>query len=176
LTAAIFRNEITDGHVAVEAGRGAAQQAIGEQRVDGIELSATGNITEAWSIFAGYSYMDSEIVDAGPVNTDQVGNQLPNTPEHSASLWTTYDVMPKLTIGGGATCMSERYGNTANSKSVEGYCKYDAMASYVINDNIDAQLNINNLSDERYYERVYTTHMATIATGRAIIGSLKFKY
>jgi len=176
LTAAIFRNEITDGHVAVEAGRGAAQQAIGEQRVDGIELSATGNITEAWSIFAGYSYMDSEIVDAGPVNTDQVGNQLPNTPEHSASLWTTYDVMPKLTIGGGATCMSERYGNTANSKSVEGYCKYDAMASYVINDNIDSQLNINNLSDERYYERVYTTHMATIATGRAIIGSLKFKY
>ena len=42
--------------------------------------------------------------------------------------------------------------------------------------NIDAQLNINNLSDERYYERVYATHMATIATGRAIIGSLKFKY
>ena len=50
------------------------------------------------------------------------------------------------------------------------------MVSYAIMENIDFQLNVNNLTDERYYDRVYTTHMATIAPGRSIIGSLKFKY
>ena len=50
------------------------------------------------------------------------------------------------------------------------------MAAYEVTENIDFQLNVNNLSDERYYERVYTTHMATIAPGRSIVGSLKFKF
>ncbi|WP_341197870.1 TonB-dependent siderophore receptor [Hyphomonas chukchiensis] len=176
LNAAIFRNEIVDGHVSVEAGRGGAQQAIGEQRVQGVELSATGSITPQWDVFAGYSYMDSEIIDAGPINVDTVGNKLPNTPEHSVSLWTTYDILPKLSVGGGATYMSERFGDTSNTKSVDSYWKYDAMVSYAITQNIDFQLNANNLTDERYYDRVYTTHMATIAPGRSIIGSLKFKY
>tara|TARA_R110000787_G_scaffold44164_2_gene108316 strand:- start:40624 stop:42825 length:2202 start_codon:yes stop_codon:yes gene_type:complete len=176
LNAAVFRNEIVDGHVSVEAGRGGAQQAIGEQRVQGVELSATGAITPQWDVFAGYSYMDSEIIDAGPINVDTVGNKLPNTPEHSVSLWTTYDILPRLSVGGGATYMSERFGNTANTKSVDSYWKYDAMVSYAITENIDFQLNANNLTDERYYDRVYATHMATIAPGRSIIGSLKFKY
>ena len=176
VNAAVFRNEIVDGHVSVEAGRGGAQQAIGEQRVQGVELSATGSITPKWDVFAGYSYMDSEIIDAGPINVDTVGNKLPNTPEHSVSLWTTYDILPKLSVGGGATYMSERFGDTANTKSVDSYWKYDAMVSYAITQNIDFQLNANNLTDERYYDRVYTTHMATIAPGRSIIGSLKFKY
>jgi catecholate siderophore receptor len=176
LNAAIFRTEVVDGHVAVEAGRGAPQQAIGEQRVQGIELSATGSITDAWDIFAGYSYLDSEIIDAGPINTADVGNQMPNTPENSFTLWTTYDVLPRLTVGGGTNYVSKRFGNTANTKSVDGYWKYDAMASYDLTSNIALQLNVNNLTDERYYDRVYTTHMATIAPGRSVVGSLKFKF
>ena len=176
LNAAVFRTEIVDGHVTVEPGRGGAQQAIGEQRSQGIELSATGSITDQWDVFAGYSYIDSEIIDAGPINADQEGNQLPNTPEHSLSLWTTYDILPRLTLGGGANYLSERFGNTANTKSVDSYWRYDAMAAYEVTENIDFQLNANNLTDERYYERVYTTHMATIAPGRSIVGSLKFKF
>ena len=176
LTAAIFRNEIIDGHVPIEAGRGAPQQAIGEQRVDGIELSAAGNITPDWGVFAGYSFLDSEIVDAGPINTDQVGNKMPNTPEHSFTLWTTYDVLENAQIGGGASYMSERFGNTANTKSVDDYWRFDAMASYDFTDNIAFQLNVNNVFDERYFERVYATHMATVAAGRTVIGSLQFKY
>ena len=176
LNAAIFRTEIVDGHVTVEPGRGGAQQAIGEQRSQGIELSATGSITDRWDVFAGYSYIDSEIIDAGPINADQEGNQLPNTPEHSLTLWTTYDILPRLTLGGGANYLSERFGNTANTKSVDSYWRYDAMAAYEVTDTIDFQLNVNNLSDERYYERVYATHMATVAPGRSIVGSLKFKF
>ncbi len=176
LNAAVFRNEVVDGYVATAAGRGAPQEAIGEQRTQGLELSATGNITPEWNVFAGYSYLDSEIIDAGPINTDQVGNRLPNTPEHSVSLWTSYDVLDRFQVGGGAFYQGKRFGNTANTKSVDGYVRFDAMASVELTKNIDFQLNVNNLTDKRYYERVYTTHMATVAAGRTVIGSLNFRY
>lgn len=177
LNAAVFRTEIVDAHVSVEPGRGAPQEAIGEQRVQGLELSAAGNLSEDWGIFAGYSYLDSEIIDAGPVNTGDEGNELPNTPQHSFTLWTTYDLFDdRAEIGGGASYMSERFGDTGNTRGVDDYWRFDAMGSWALTENVSLQLNVNNLTDERYYERVYTTHMATVAPGRSVIGSLRFKY
>ncbi|WP_370335871.1 TonB-dependent receptor [Parvularcula marina] len=176
LEAAIFRTDVIDDHVAVEAGRGAPQAAVGKTRVQGIELSAAGQLTDIWSIFGGYSFLDSEIIDAGPINSDTEGNQLPNTPEHSFSLWTSVAPIEQLNIGGGAFCQSERFGNTANTKSVDGYCRYDANASYLFSEKVAFQLNVQNLTDERYYERVYTNHMATIAAGRSITGTLRFSF
>ncbi len=174
-TVAVFRNEQQDGHVAVAAGRGAPQQAIGESRVDGIELSASGQITDRWSIFAGYSYLDSEIIDDGPIGTDE-GNRMPNTPEHSFTLWTTYQVTPDFALGGGARYQDERFGNTANSTYVEDYWVVDAFAEYQVTDRFGLQLNVNNLLDEFYYDRVYTTHMATVGQGRQILLSGLFEF
>ena len=176
LNAALFRNEILDGHVTVEPGRGGAQEALGKQRTQGLELSATGAITPEWGVFAGYSYMDSEIIEAGPINEDTEGNQVPNTPEHSLTVWTTYNILDKAQVGGGASYMSERFGDTRNTRSVDDYWRFDAMASYELTPNWSLQLNVNNLTDERYYERIYSTHMATVAAGRSVIGSLKFRY
>ncbi|WOI52337.1 TonB-dependent siderophore receptor [Parvularcula sp. LCG005] len=176
LNAALFRTEIVDDHVSVEAGRGAPQEAIGETRVQGLELSVAGQITPIWSIFSGYSYLNSEIVDAGPVNTDYVGNVLPNTPEHSFSLWTTVVPTDRLTVGGGTQYVSERFGNTANTKSVDGYWRLDGVATYALSDKASFQLNVQNLTDERYYERVYATHMATVAAGRSITGTLRLSF
>lgn len=176
LNAALFRTEVVDDHVAVEAGRGGAQEAIGKTRVQGVELSAAGQILPNWNIFGGYSWLDSEIIDAGPINTGTEGNTLPNTPEHSFNLWTTYQPVERLSVGGGAYYVSERFGNTANSKRIDGYVRLDAMASYVVTENIVLQLNVQNLTDKRYYERVYTTHMATVAPGRSITGTLRFAF
>lgn len=176
LDAAVFRTETVDAHVSVEPGRGGAQAAIGETRVQGVEFNAAGKITPIWNVFGGYSFLDSEVVEAGPQAEDTEGNQLPNTPEHSFSLWTSVLPMPSLSIGGGVFCQSERFGNTANTRSVDGYCRYDASGSYVFNDHITFQVNVQNLSDERYYERVYTTHMATVAQGRSVTGTLRFNF
>ncbi|WP_286831168.1 TonB-dependent receptor domain-containing protein, partial [Acinetobacter sp. UBA3132] len=101
---------------------------IGETRVDGIELGINGNVTDKWAISAGYTYLDSEIVDDGTATND--GNQVQNVPENSATLWTTYQVMPQLTLGAGAVAMDKVYGNATNTKFVPGYVRYDAMARY----------------------------------------------
>ncbi len=97
------------------------------------------------------------------------GNQLPNTPKNSASLWTTYAITPKLTIGGGAFYVDEVFGNVANSTYVPAYTRYDAMASYKLTKNVDLQLNVQNLTDKTYYDKAFSTHFANQAAGRTAL-------
>lgn len=181
LTAAIFRTEKENTRALDTDG---FTRNIGETRVDGIELGANGNITNKWAISAGYTYLDSEIVDAGfTKNTDGTyspsptnGNQVQNVAKNSATLWTTYQVLPQLTLGAGALAMDKVYGDAANTKFVPGYVRYDAMARYNVNKNVDLQLNLNNLSDKRYFTKAYASHYATEAEGRSAVVSLNFKY
>ena len=171
LTAAIFRTEKTNTRSTDADG---TTRNIGETRVDGIELGINGNVTDKWAISAGYTYLDSEIVDDGTATND--GNQVQNVPENSATLWTTYQVMPQLTLGAGAVAMDKVYGNTTNTKFVPGYVRYDAMARYQVNSNVDLQLNVNNLSDTRYFSKAYSSHYATEAEGISGVLGLHFKY
>ncbi|NNH37737.1 TonB-dependent receptor [Acinetobacter terrae] len=181
LTAAIFRTEKQNARVQLTP---TTYSNIGESKVDGIELGLNGKITDKWDISAGYTYLDSEATKngvscRGATCTDQTvfnGNQLPNVPKNSATLWTTYAVTPALTLGAGAVAMDKVYGDLANTKYVPGYVRYDAMARYNVNKNVDLQLNVNNLSDERYFTKAYASHYATEAEGRSAVLSLNFKY
>ena len=182
LTAAIFRTEKQNTRIQLDAG---TYTNGGESKVDGIELTATGKITDKWDITAGYSYLDTEMTNPGPSCTragvctypnPAKGKQLPNVPENSATLWTTYKVLPELTLGAGAIAMDKVYGDAANTKWVPGYVRYDAMARYNVNKNVDLQLNVNNLADTRYFTKAYASHYATEAEGRSVVLSLNFKY
>jgi len=84
--------------------------------------------------------------------------------------------LPELTLGAGAIAMDKVYGDAANTKFVPGYVRYDAMARYNVNKNVDLQLNVNNLSDKRYFTKAYASHYATEAEGRSAVLSLNFKY
>jgi catecholate siderophore receptor len=177
LTAAIFRSEVTNARVATDSG---TTQLAGDKRVDGIELGITGEITERWKVFGGYTHLDSELVDAGFVNvgtaTNPVfvespdkGNRFPNTPENGATLWSTYQFSPKFVVGAGAFYTSKVYGNTANTKWVPGYTRFDAMAAYKINDHLNLQLNVQNLTDKLYFDKAYQTHYVSVAPGRSAV-------
>ncbi|MEZ1318937.1 TonB-dependent siderophore receptor [Pseudomonas fluorescens] len=175
LTADVFRTEKENARVQVNT---TTYENAGKTRVQGIELSASGKLTDKWQVFAGYAYMDSEQVDGGdmPANRANNGNQLPNTPKNSASLWTTYQVTPKLTIGGGAFYVDDVFGNTANTTMVDSYVRYDAMAAYKLTRNIDLQLNVQNLTDETYYDKAFSTHFANQAAGRTALLSTNFHF
>ena len=166
VTGAIFRTEKTNARVTDPSG-GTEQVLDGEQRVDGFELGVAGRITDKWQVFGGYTYMTSEIVDDGAGSND--GNEIPNVPEHSVSIWSTYDVFADWTLGGGATYMSSRFGNTANTREVPEFWRFDAMVAYQPVENLTLRLNANNIFDERYFDKPYTTHFATVAPGRSVL-------
>ncbi|WP_416422456.1 TonB-dependent siderophore receptor [Pseudomonas sp. App30] len=181
LTADIFRTEKENTRVLTATN---TYENAGKTRVDGFELSATGKITEKWQVFAGYSYLDSEILSGGLSGRNGAvtggaatdGKELPNTPKHSASLWTTYQVAPKLTIGGGAFYVGEVWGDTANTVYVPSYTRYDAMAAYKLSKNVDFQLNVQNLTDKVYYDKAYAAHFANQAAGRTVLFSTNFHF
>lgn len=182
LTAAVFRTEKKNTRVLVDA---LTYQNAGESRVDGLELGASGKITDKWQVFAGYSYLKSELVDPGLTGRNGVitagaasakGNEMPNTPKNSFSLWSTYAITPKLTVGGGAFYVDEVYGDTGNTVYVPSYTRYDAMASYKLTKNVDLQLNVQNLTDKTYYDKAFAAHFANQAAGRTALMSANFHF
>lgn len=70
----------------------------GNKVVNGLELGFNGQIAKNFSLFGGYTYMDSKQKDMGQ---DNIANGLPftNTPKHSFTLWSSYKPSQKLTLG-----------------------------------------------------------------------------
>lgn len=104
------------------------------------------------------------------------GNRFPNTPEHSASLWSSYALTPRLSIGGGAYYQDKVHGDANNLKWVPGYTRLDAMGSYTVNRNLSLQLNVQNLTDKYYFDKAYAAHYVTVAPGRSATLSLNFNF
>lgn len=171
LTSAIFDTVKDNARVSTEPGRRAPQLTIGEQQIRGFEFGLTGAVSERAKLLFSYTFLDSEITNDGPVSNND-GNEFPNTPRNSASFWATVNPSPRFMIGGGATYVDQRYGNTANTVWVPSYVTYDAMARLEVNDRVDLQLNLQNLTDEVYFTRPYTTHYATMGPGRSALLSV----
>jgi catecholate siderophore receptor len=173
LNAALFRTDKTNARVASPEST-TLQVLDGEQRVQGVELGFSGKLTPQWKVFGGYTYLDSEIRKSTTAADE--GNKMPQTPENNFTLWTTYDLTQDFTIGGGATYVDRQFGNTANSTYIPSYTRYDAMAAYRVTKNVDLQLNVQNLTDKRYFDQVYSTHMAHVAPGRTALLSANFHF
>ncbi len=141
---------------------------VGETRVKGVELSVNGTITERWNIIAGYSYLDAKIVTGSDYNA--LGQQLPNTPPHTFSLWSTYRVIPAVTVGGGAYYRDKQvgYGGYIGSPNeyIDGYTRVDAMAKWQVDPRLGLQLNVQNLFDTDYYSKTFYWY-ALPAAGRS---------
>jgi len=173
LNAALFRTDKTNARV-TDPDNSSYQVLDGEQRVQGVELGFSGKLTPHWKVFGGYTYLDSEIRKSTTASDE--GNKMPQTPENNFTLWTTYDVTQDFTVGGGATYVDRQFGNTANSTYISSYTRYDAMAAYRVTKNLDLQLNVQNLTDKRYFDQVYSTHMAHVAPGRTALLSANFHF
>jgi catecholate siderophore receptor len=166
LNAALFRTEKTNVRTPGINPGDPPTVLEGEQRVDGFELGASGNLTDRWSGFFGYTYMESEIVKSN--TAAEVGNELANTPDHSLSLWTAYRLPWGLEMGGGVQYVGDRFNNNTSTRVAPGYWLFDAMAAWRLNSRFALRLNINNLADERYIDRVGGGHFIP-GTGRSVL-------
>jgi catecholate siderophore receptor len=121
----------------------------GVARVDGLEVGAVGKVTDKWSVFTGYSYLDTAILNTRDLSI--LNRRLPQTSRHNFTLWSTYDITPKWTVGGGAIYQSLGWANQQNTAYVPEYWKFDAMVSYKVDDKSTVQLNIYNITNTFYY-------------------------
>ncbi len=173
LSGAVFRIEKTNLRIPIDPATNTALVLDGLARVDGVELGVAGKLTDQWNVFAGYSYLKSEI--ARTTNLAELGNELPNTPPHNFTLWSTYDLTPQWTIGGGVTYAASTYVNTGNTAYVPDYWKLDLMTSYKVTRDSLLQLNIYNVTDELYYSQYYGGH-AVPAPGRTAMLTYRVRF
>ena len=175
LTAAVFRTDKTNARTPGLTPNDPPMVLDGAQRVQGFEIGAAGNLTERWKVFGGYTFLDSEIRETNALTTDpltgtlvpQRGNRLPQTPEHSFSLWTAYALPWQIEIGAGASYVGARFSAADNLRQAPDYWLFDALISKQFTKNVKGQINVYNLADEKYIDRVSGGHFVP-GTGRTL--------
>lgn len=179
LSAAAFK--LTRENAQVQTSAGVYAQ-VGEVEVQGIELGVSGNVTPRWQVFGGYTYMDSELV-RGAFNNINIGDPLANTPEHSVSLFSTYDITDRFSAGGGVYYVSKSWGGNqggggggTNRIYAPEYTRVDLFASYDLTDRASLQLNVQNAGDERYILRTNGIHHADPAPARSATLALNLRF
>lgn len=129
------------------------QQTVGESRTRGLDLEAKAELSENLSLVGGYSYMDSQVLRGTLGDGSSIkGNQFVAAPEHSASLWTYYDVpSTDISVGLGARYVGAYYFNAANDNGKsDATTLFDAAFNYKIYKGTDLAINLSNLFDEQH--------------------------
>ena len=170
-TAALFRTEKTNART-----RGLTTEPYvldGEQRVDGLEVGVTGNLTDRWSVMTSYSHLDSEFVASA--NPLEQGAALAFVPENSLNVWTEGKLPRGFGLGAGVQYMDSVFRNATNTAEVPSYWLANAMAAYDVSRSLTLRLNVNNLTDATYIDRVGGGHYIPGA-GRSVVVSAELGF
>ena len=154
----------------------------GTQRVDGAELVLNGRITTRWQLLSSYTFMHSEVVKSQYYPL-AVGYRLANVPDNLFNLWTTYQPIPRLMIGGGGNYVDSRTASstvpldptTGLIKQVPGYVVLNAMARYTLTDNMSLQANVFNVANRNYIDEIHPAHIVPGAGTSGLFG-LNFRF
>ena len=192
LTAAIFRNDRENYRVSDPSNPDnplGEQQLDGQARVDGLMLGATGRINENWYVYANYARIESEVLQGvsdrqvGLGNDYTRGDRLTNTPEDSASIWTTYDLSSQWQVGYGVTYLGKVWLTQHNAQNQDGplvtapgYTVHRAMVNWRATRDLSLQLNANNLLDKEYYTRPRNNGWSTPGEGRSVTLTASYNF
>lgn len=148
------------------------------RRIRGVELSATGKITQNWQVFASYSYMDGIVTHSA---TGDNGKTAPQVPHNSMSVWSSYDLShlilnPEwgtLKIGGGAQYSSAYWGgpSTTNTGRIPHNFVLNGMVSWDLK-HYRVSFNANNITNRLNYGSSFSGSRVVPAPGRYFIGNV----
>ncbi|OLF51611.1 TonB-dependent siderophore receptor [Pseudomonas chlororaphis] len=140
---------------------------LGEAKVRGLELEATGNVNENLKLTASYTYANSKMTKVSdPLDKNR---PLPLTPENQASAWADYTwhtgVLDGFGIGFGVRYIGETdniaigsmgYVRDKSDGHTDSYTVYDAAVHYDLGrlnntlKGVSVAVNANNVFDKEY--------------------------
>lgn len=135
---------------------------VGEQRTNGLELTANGRLPQGWDVSAGYAYLDGRITEsnnsvnapqaafpAAPAKIALEGNRPSLTPKHSAFVWAIKQLGGGFSAGGGLNYSADRFASPSNAVVLPGYLTAD-LAAYYSSKQFDVAVNLKNVTDKKY--------------------------
>ncbi|MBS0961013.1 TonB-dependent receptor [Acetobacter thailandicus] len=175
-TAALFRLEKNNSTI-TDPSTGDVSASSDSQRNQGLELSASGNITANWSIIGTYALYDSRVT--GSETAADVGKRIQFVPKNSATLWTSYNIAPRtpynLSIGGGVTWRQAVWLDAANTARVPATLDFDAMIAHKFGEHWRIAMNGYNLANRLNYSSLFQNRV-TPAIGRSFLFNLSVSY
>ncbi|MDO4656623.1 TonB-dependent siderophore receptor [Kingella sp. (in: b-proteobacteria)] len=122
----------------------------------GIDAEIAGNISDNWQIFAGYTYNTRKYTKTAGRQTLFVAGAdfSQHTPRHMLRVHTAYRLpgaASRWTLTGGFSTQS-KHKSWDVAQPLGGYTVWNAGVQYEPNKHMKLTLNVNNLTDKRYYE------------------------
>lgn len=128
-----------------------AYKAVSGVESEGIEFIASGKLTDNLGLDFGLANFEAKSANGKKFNTD--------SSRTTANLFAKY-TLDDYRFGAGANYKSKIYTGSGTSLiTQDAYLTADLMAGYKVNKNLDLQLNINNVFDKKYYERLGVNSM-----------------
>jgi catecholate siderophore receptor len=137
------------------------------QRTNGFELGATGHLTDAWSVVGGYEFQDGRITETLSANA-RAGARLAQVPRHSFSLWNRYDISPRWGVGAGVIHGGTQFTSTDNTVLLPSFTRVDGALFVRLSRTLSAQVNVENLLDERYFAFAHSNTNITPGSPMAV--------
>ncbi len=179
LSLAVYRIEQT-GRAQTDPLDPRFSETTGKVRSSGAEVEANGKILPGWTVSGGYAFNENKY------EKDETNQGQPFTlasPRHSVKLWTNYEpaAFRRLSIGGGAVWQSQTeaflniFGTTGARQP--GYAVVNARLGYRLTDRVSLGINLNNLLDRHYYERVAGTEFGNFyGAPRNVFGTIRMDF
>ncbi len=136
----------------------------GSNRLRGIEMGLTGNLTEKLETQIGVALMESKVTaSATPIN---IGRPLANFAKNSFSAQAKYHLTDAFSFGAGARYESDRCGGQPDTAAgytatnecaqpVPSFTVVDMFAAYRFSRRIDVRVNVLNVGNKDYFTAVY---------------------
>ena len=135
-------------------------RAMGKARSQGFDLQVAGQVTDAVRVIGAFAYIDAEVTEGDKVIP--TGSRILGVAKHSGSLLGVYAFqdgrLRGSDLGAAFTYVGDRSGEAGSDFELPAYHTVDLLAHYKASDNVTVGLNLNNIFDEKYFERSYSNY------------------
>lgn len=137
-----------------------SNRAMGKARSRGFDLQVSGQLTDAVRVIGAFAYIDAEVTQGDKVIP--TGSRILGVANRSGSLLGVYEFQEGLLrgsdVGAAYTYVGDRSGEAGSDFELPAYHTVDLLAHYKASENVTLGLNLNNLFDEKYFERSYSNY------------------
>lgn len=136
--------EITGEKITVNGQPVDAYRSVDGVKSKGVEFELDGEILPNWNMSFGVAHFNAKDANDKEVQTTSART--------TANLFSKYK-LDKWSVGGGLNYKSKTYVDESLGQiTQDAYVLTNLMVGYDFDQNIKAQLNLNNIFDEKYYE------------------------
>lgn len=148
----------------------------------GVEYGFSGKVTEDLIVYGNLAYIDTEykkgLLTGG---VDISGNTIEGTPEITAGVGVDYTLpyVEGLSVNAFVTYVDDQYLTANNNLKLPDYTLVDLGAKYATKlggVNTTFRANVDNVTDKKYWDGVFTSGFTTVGAGRTYKLGVSFDF